>query len=115
MLLLACACPSLLSCVLLLVRLQEAARAKEQDKLARQARKMEKAEAARVAREHANRGRQATTGIKKHKRGPSTAGAPLVRLAWESPGAMPSPEPVVNVTPIPVAIAPMPAYAPERI
>ena len=88
---------------------QEIARAKEEAERARQERQAEKAakaEATRVANVAKSRERQAVTGIKKHKRGPTTAGAALERVAWEPTAVMPSPELV------PVAIAPMPEYVP---
>ena len=49
-------------------------------------RKAKKAERAAVGRRLAEQ-RQAYTGLKKHKRGPSTAGTPLAAIAWEPTGA----------------------------
>ena len=82
--------------VLVRAATQEAARAKEQGKIDREAKKAEKAEKAenkRVARVLACRERQATT--KKRKRGGSTAGTPLAQLVWQEP------------EPVPVELAPM--------
>ena len=89
--------------------LQELARAKAAAKLEQEKRQVEKAAKLETARAKAAQ-RQATTGIKKHKRGPTTAGVPLVAIAWEPVAAMPSPTPVVDFEPIPVAIGPMPPY-----
>ena len=77
-------------CVCFSLLLQELARAKPKaaaklDQEKRQAKKAEKIEVARVKAVQ----RQAMTGIKKHKRGPSTAGAQLTTLAWEPVAAMP--------------------------
>jgi hypothetical protein len=90
--------------------LQELARAKEAAELDRQKRQAEKADKLEMARARAAQ-RQATTGIKKHKRGPTTAGAPLVAIAWEPVAAMPSPMPAF--VPLPVALEAMPPYDPS--
>mmetsp|Transcript_40200 Transcript_40200/g.105824 ORF Transcript_40200/g.105824 Transcript_40200/m.105824 type:complete len:108 (+) Transcript_40200:280-603(+) len=93
---------------------QEVAKAKEERARVKEQRKAEKAakaaEAQRVAKQ-----RQAFTGLKKHKRGPSTAGTPLMAIAWEPAGAWPSPLPTVVAEPIPVQIGPMPAYNPSAL
>ena len=96
---------------------QEAAKEKEQKKLDREARKAERlaqAPAKQAAKEAKARERrlaqQATTVSKKPKRGPSTAGPPLVHVVWEAAEKMPGPEPVLS--PLPVSIAPMPEHAP---
>ena len=90
--------------------LQELARAKAAAKLEQEKRQVEKAAKLETARAKAAQ-RQATTGIKKHKRGPTTAGAPLVAIAWEPVAAMPSPMPAF--VPLPVALEAMPPYDPS--
>jgi hypothetical protein len=97
-------------------RWQELTNAKEAAKLDREQRKerkAEKLEAARVKEAQRQAERQATTGIKKLKRGPTTAGEPLAVLAWEPVAVVPSPMPAF--APIPVEIAPMPAYDPSAL
>ena len=61
---------------------QEIVRQDEENKLAREVRRAEKAEKAERAKEQLweqRQERQAATGLKKHKRGPSTAGTPQQR------------------------------------
>eukprot|EP00966_Prymnesium_polylepis_P048259 1117831-Prymnesium_polylepis.1 len=90
--------------------LQELARAKEAAKQDRENRRAEKAEKLEMARARAAQ-RQATTGLKNHKSGPTTAGAPLVAIAWEPVAAMcRRPCLLFAFEPIPVAIGPMPPY-----
>mmetsp|Transcript_75478 Transcript_75478/g.208332 ORF Transcript_75478/g.208332 Transcript_75478/m.208332 type:complete len:110 (-) Transcript_75478:179-508(-) len=93
---------------------QGVAKAKEERARVKEERKAEKAEKAAEARRLAEQ-RQASTGLKKHKRGPSTAGTPLVAIAWEPMGAWPSGLPTVVAEPIPVAISPMPPYDPSPL
>ena len=93
---------------------QEVARAKEERARVKEERKAEKAEKAAEARRLAEQ-RQASTGLKKHKREPSIAGTPLVAIAWEPMGAWPSALPTVVAEPIPVAIEPMPPHNPNAL
>ena len=95
--------------------LQELARAKAAAKLEQEKRQAEKAAKLETARAKAAQ-RQATTGIKKHKRGPTTAGVPLVAIAWEPVAAMcRRPCLLFAFEPIPVAIGPMPPYDPSAL
>ena len=80
---------------------QEKMRQEEERKLARVALRAEKAEKAAAAAERRPT-LQVATGVKKHKRGPSTAGTPLVQIAWEVPAAWPSPLPAVVAQALPV-------------